>query len=193
MAPEDDFHRIWQCPANLEIDDECVSGAQGLVKLATEGRRKNEAFRMRGLITRSWMPIQPPKRGAYLFAVGQSREEQDGCCRIGSRTSGAAGEEEVAMLRQRWIVGRRRWWNISSLWEQIRRGLSSMLCAKFSSRSSRPQPLWRRCHEKEEEAGMVRTNMSRAKPVSSWRCQRQASSVKTFQRVVCGSCSGCTW
>ena len=41
-------------------------------------------------------------------------------------------KEEAAMLRKLWIVAWRRWWNSSSVWEQIRRGLSSMLCARCS-------------------------------------------------------------
>ena len=95
----------------------------------------------------------------------------------------AGQEREAAMLRKRWIAAWRRWWNRSSLRDQIRQGLISMLCAKFSSRNSRPQPLRRRCQEKEGE-GIVRTDKSKAKPVSSWRCQRQAGSVKALQRVV---------
>ena len=74
-------------------------------------------------------------------------------------------KEEAAMLRKRWIVAWRRGWNRSSLWEQIRRGLSSMLCARCSSRNSRCIPLLRRWQEKEEEEGIVRTNRSKAKPV----------------------------
>ena len=69
-APQDDFHRVWQCPANFEIDDECVH-SQGLVKLATEERRKNEAFWTRGLINSSWMPIRPPTiRALYVDGSG---------------------------------------------------------------------------------------------------------------------------
>ena len=77
-------------------------------------------------------------------------------------------KEEAAMLRKRWIVAWRRWWNSSSLWEQC----------KFDA-----TPLLRRCQEKEEEEGIVRTNKSKAKPVSSWRCQ-QAGAMKALQRVV---------
>ena len=44
--------------------------------------------------------------------------------------------------------------------------------------------LLRRCQKKEEEEGIVRTNKSKAKPVSSWRCQRQAGAMKALQRVV---------
>ena len=43
------------------------------------------------------------------------------------------------MLRKRWIVAWRRWWNRFSLWERTRRGLSSMLCVRYSSRDTRPQ------------------------------------------------------
>ena len=60
-------------------------------------------------------------------------------------------KEEAATLRKRWIVAWRRWWNNSSLWVQIRRGLSSMPCARCSSRSSRLILLLRRCQAKEEE------------------------------------------
>ena len=38
-APEDEFHRIWQCPANLWIDDECIRSSQGFVKLVRRGVR----------------------------------------------------------------------------------------------------------------------------------------------------------
>ena len=41
------------------------------------------------------------------------------------------------------------------------RGLSSMPCARCSSRNSRPFPFLRRCQEKEEEEGIVRTNKTR--------------------------------
>ena len=37
---------------------------------------------------------------------------------------------------------------------------------------------------KRKEEGMVRTNKNKGKPVSSWRCQRQAGSIKALQRVV---------
>ena len=46
-------------------------------------------------------------------------------------------KEEVAMHRKRLISGWRRWWNRSSPWERTRRGRSSMLCVKYSSRDSR--------------------------------------------------------
>ena len=42
----------------------------------------------------------------------------------------------------------------------------------------------RRCQDKEEEEGTVRTNKNKGKPVSSWRCQRQAGTMKALQRVV---------
>ena len=45
-------------------------------------------------------------------------------------------KKEAATLRKRWLVAWRRWWNSCSLWEQIRRGLSSMLCAGCSLRDS---------------------------------------------------------
>ena len=60
-------------------------------------------------------------------------------------------KEEAAMLRKRWIVVWRRWWNTSSLWEQIRRGLSSLLCARCSSRNSKLIRFLRKCQEKEEK------------------------------------------
>ena len=94
-------------------------------------------------------------------------------------------EEEAAMLRKRWIVVWRQWWISFSLWERTRRGLSSMRCVKYySSRDSRPRFLPRRCQEKEEEEGRVKTNKNKGKPVSSWRCQREAGSMKALQRVV---------
>ena len=56
-APEDGSHRIWQCPASLETDDERIRGSQGL---AIAGREKHKAFWTRGLIPQSWVPIQLP-------------------------------------------------------------------------------------------------------------------------------------
>ena len=44
--------------------------------------------------------------------------------------------------------------------------------------------LLRRCQEKEEEEGIVKTNENKGKPVSSWRCQRQAGATKALRRAV---------
>ena len=41
-----------------------------------------------------------------------------------------------------------------------------------------------RCQEEKKEEGIVKTNKSKTKPVSSWRCQRQADAIKALQRVV---------
>ena len=46
--------RIWRLMMSA------YGARKGLVRLATEGRRKNEAFWTRGLITRSRMTIQSP-------------------------------------------------------------------------------------------------------------------------------------
>ena len=97
--------------------------------------------------------------------------------------AGRRKKEEAVMLRKRWIATWRRWWNKFSLGEQIRRGLSSMLCAKFS-RNSRPITPMCRCQGKMEDEGIVKTNKSNTKPVSSWRCQRQVGAMKALQRVV---------
>ena len=83
-----------------------------------------------------------------------------------------AEEEEAATLRKRWIVAWRH-----------RRGPSSMVFGRCSSRSSRLLLFLRRCKEKEEE-GVVKTSKSKTKPVSSWCCQRQARAVRALQRAV---------
>ena len=83
-----------------------------------------------------------------------------------------AEEEEAATLRKRWIVAWRH-----------RRGPSSMVFGRCSSRNSRLLLFLRRCKEKEEE-GVVKTSKSKTKPVSSWCCQRQAGAVKALQRAV---------
>ena len=88
------------------------------------------------------------------------------------------------MLRKLLIAAWRRWWKRFSLWEQIRRGPSSMLCAICSSRDSKSPLLHRRCQENKEEEGTVRTKKRKAIPVSSWCYQRQAGSMKALQRVV---------
>ena len=41
-----------------------------------------------------------------------------------------------------------------------------------------------RCQQEKKEEGIVKTNKSKTKPVSSWRCQRQAGATKALQRVV---------
>ena len=74
-----------------------------------------------------------------------------------------------------------------SLWERIRRSLSSMLCSKRSSKDSRPLLLLRKCQEcqdekKDEET--VKMNKSKAEPVSSWCHSCQAGSIKLHQRSV---------
>ena len=85
---------------------------------------------------------------------------------------------------------------VDCCWERTRRGQSSMLCVKYSSRDSRFPSFPSRCQEKEDE-GTVRTNKNKEEPVSSWRCQRPAGSMKVLQRVgwslISSSCSGCTW
>ena len=86
-------------------------------------------------------------------------------------------KEEAAMLRKRWIVAWRRWWNSSSLWEQFDH-VSGVL------QEIRAKTLLRRCQKKKEEEGTVRTNKSKAKPVRICCCQRQAGAMKALQRVV---------
>ena len=73
------------------------------------------------------------------------------------------------MLRKQVIVALRRCGNSLSLWERI----ESRLCSKGTEK----------CQEKEEE-GIVRTNKNKGKPVGSWRCPRQACSMKAPPRVV---------
>ena len=41
-----------------------------------------------------------------------------------------------------------------------------------------------RCQEEKKDEGIVKTNKSKTKPVSSWRCQRQAGAMKALQWVV---------
>ena len=48
-TPQDELHRIWQCPANQEINEECVKETEELVKLAIEGRQKKEVFTDAGI------------------------------------------------------------------------------------------------------------------------------------------------
>ena len=93
-------------------------------------------------------------------------------------------KEEVAMHRKRLISGWRRWWNRSSPWERTRRGRSSMLCVKYSSRDSRLSPLLRRCQEEKKEEEIVKMSKNKAEPVSSWCYQRQAGAIKMHRRVV---------
>ena len=38
-----------------------------------------------------------------------------------------------------------------------------------------------RCQEEKKEKGIVRTNKSKTKPVSSWRCQRQATAAGSLE------------
>ena len=45
-------------------------------------------------------------------------------------------------------------------------------------------PLMCRCQGKKEEEGIVKTNKSKTKPVSSCRCQRQVGAMRALQRVV---------
>ena len=78
------------------------------------------------------------------------------------------------------IVAWRRCWSRFSLWERIKRGFRSRLCAKCSSEESRPR--LRRCKEKKKEEEPVKMNKSKAEPVSSWCYQRQAGSTKVVHR-----------
>ena len=93
-------------------------------------------------------------------------------------------KEEVVMHRKRLVAVWRRWWNRFSPWERIRRGLSSMPCVKYSSEDSRPSPLPRICQGEKKEGELVKTNKSKAEPVSSWCYLGQAGSTKVHQRVV---------
>ena len=58
------------------------------------------------------------------------------------------------------------------------------VCARCSSRNSRPMPLLCRCQGKKEEEGTVKANKSKTKPISNWRCQRQAGAMKALQRAL---------
>ena len=95
-------------------------------------------------------------------------------------TSGACRQEkkeEAAMLRKQVIAAWRPCCDKSSLWERI----ELRLCSKGKEKWERPEG---RCQEEKKEVGIVKTSKSMTKPVSSWRCQRQAGAIKALQRVV---------
>ena len=81
------------------------------------------------------------------------------------------------MLRKQVIAEWRPCCNTSSPWEQI----ESKLCSKGTEKWERPKG---RCQEEKKDEGIVKTNKSKTKPVSSWRCQRQAGAMKALQWVV---------
>ena len=87
-------------------------------------------------------------------------------------------QDAAVMLRKRLIVAWRRWWNSSSLWERI----------KLRPVYKGSKEKWERhkggCQEEKKEEEAVKTNRSKTKPVSNWRCQRQAGAVKALQRTV---------
>ena len=56
-----------------------------------------------------------------------------------------------------------------------------MLCVSLSTRNSRPIPNLHRCQGKKEEEGIVKSNKSKIKPVSSRRCQHQVGAMKPLQ------------
>ena len=131
---------------------ECRKGHKGYKVSRIKGEISRHRMWQRKKRSGSSKRMSSRKRSAYF----SFREEQDGLCSRQQNFRECRQEKKEEAIR-------RRWWNRSSLWEQIRRGLSSMICATFSSRNSRPQHLWRRCQEKEEEEGTVRTNKSKAK------------------------------
>ena len=81
------------------------------------------------------------------------------------------------MHRKQVIVAWRLCGNNLSPWDRI----GSRLCSKGTEKWERPRG---RCQEEKKEKGIVKTNKSKNKPVSSWRCQRQAGAKKALQRVV---------
>jgi len=59
LAPEDDLHVYWQCPANKNIDDPCVKDTQVLVKSAEAGCVNYPCFWLRGLVPKSFTLVPP--------------------------------------------------------------------------------------------------------------------------------------
>ena len=59
-----------------------------------------------------------------------------------------------------------------------------MLCAKIFFKKFEAYTPHVQMSGKKEEEGIVKTNKSKTKPVSSWRCQRQVGAMKALQRVV---------
>ena len=80
------------------------------------------------------------------------------------------------MIRKQVIAAWRPCGNNLSLLGRI----ESSLCFKGTKKRERPRS---GCQE-EKEGGIVKTNKSKTKPVSSLRCQRQAGAMKALQRVV---------
>ena len=84
---------------------------------------------------------------------------------------------EAVMLRRHAIAAWRPCGNKLSLWERI----GSRLCSKGTEKWERIRS---RCQEEKKEEGIVKTDKSKTKPVSSWRCHLQAGAMKALQREV---------
>ena len=84
-------------------------------------------------------------------------------------------KEEAAMLRKQVIVA----WRLCGNNLQPRERIGSRLCTKGYRKWERPRS---RCQEKGEE--IVKTHKSKTRPVSNWRCQRQAGALKALQRAL---------
>ena len=118
------------------------------------GKRKNVEN-----LTRNWVEGR-----ALHTAVGQSRQKTQWQMRKWKqnfRDCMLEKKEEVVMHRRQEIAAWRRWWNRFSPWKRTRRGLSSMLCVKKSSRdfetfvppAQMPGREGRRDSENEQEQG----------------------------------------
>ena len=87
-------------------------------------------------------------------------------------------KEEAVMLRRQ----------VSAAWRTCGNSLSPWGRIEFRSLYNGSKEKWEqlrsRCQEEKKEEGIVKTNKSKTKPVSSWRCQRQASAMKALHRVV---------
>ena len=59
-VPEDAFHLIWDCPANLSIDTSQMEDSQALLEQARAGHCDLPAFWLRGLLPRSTVPCNTP-------------------------------------------------------------------------------------------------------------------------------------
>ena len=94
----------------------------------------------------------------------------------------AAELQEVVIFRKQVTAARRPCGNSLSLWERI----DLDLCTKAPKRNGNSSGADTR--KRRREVGTAKMNKSKTKPVSSWRCQRQAAGAMNLSRV-----RGCTW
>ena len=70
-AEEDDFHRIWDCPANGASEDKAIGRSEHLKEMAREGCEKGEdCFWLRGLTPKDW--VTPQEAEEYVAKVGST-------------------------------------------------------------------------------------------------------------------------